>query len=94
MLMERVTGLKIMCNESDSIRVALEALLLLLCMELLSVDILHSLVAVGREFAFPIDFSSRLHWELTPSPSAVMSYSKELATHLSACHEVEKLVPS
>ena len=67
MIVERINryltkGLKIMCNERDSVRVALEAILLLLyawnSCPVPGTDISHSLVAVGREFAFPIDFSS------------------------------------
>jgi hypothetical protein len=85
-----------MCNERDSVRVALEAILLLLyawnSCPVPGMDISCSLVAGGREFAFPINFSSGLHWELTSLPSTVMSYSKELATRLSACHEVAQLL--
>ncbi len=67
MLVERINrylnqGLRIMCNECDSNRVALEAILLLIyawnsCL-VPGTDISRSMVAVGREFAFPIDFSS------------------------------------
>ena len=101
MLVERVNchltkGLKIICNERDSVRVALEAILLLLyawnSCPVPGTDISRSLVALGREFAFPIDYSSGKHWELTLSPTTVVSYSKELATRLSACLEVAKLL--
>ncbi len=101
MLVERVNcyltkGLKIMCNKCNSIRVALEAILLLLyawnSCPVPGTDISCSLVAVGPEFAFPIDFSSRLHWELTSLPSTVVSYLNELASRLSACHEVAQLL--
>ncbi len=61
-----------MCNERDSVRVALEAILLLLyawnSCPVPGTDISRSLVAIGREFAFPIDYSSGKHWELTSSP--------------------------
>jgi hypothetical protein len=50
------------------------------------------LVAVGREFAFPIDYSSGKHWQLTSSPATVESYSKELAVRLSACCKVAELL--
>ncbi len=58
-------GLKIMTNEHDSIHVALEANLLLLyawnsCL-IPSTDISWSLVAFGREFAFPINYSTNKH---------------------------------
>ena len=85
-----------MFNERDSIRIALEAILLLLyawnfC-PVPGTDISRSLVAVGREFAFPIDYSSGKHWELTSSPTTVVSYSKDLSTRLSACQEIAKLL--
>jgi hypothetical protein len=84
MIVERVNwylmkGLKIMCNERGSVRVALEAILLLLytwnsCL-VPGTDISCSLVAVGREFAFPIDFSTNNYWELASLPSTVVTYS-------------------
>jgi hypothetical protein len=85
-----------MCNERDSVRVALEAIFLLLyawnsCL-VPGTDISRSLVAVGREFTFPINYSSGKHWELTSSPTKVVYYSKDLATRLSARKEVAKLL--
>ena len=89
MLVKRINwylnkGLRVMCNERDSIRVALEAILLLLyawnSCPIPGTDISRSLIAISCEFAFPIDFSSGKHWELTSSTSTVVSYSKELAT--------------
>jgi hypothetical protein len=97
MIVERVNwyltkGLKIMTNERDSVRVALEAILFLLyawnSCPIPGTDISGSLVAVGRESAFPIDYSTNKHWELTSSPSSVESYSRDLATRLSALREV------
>jgi hypothetical protein len=89
-------GLTIMCNERDMVRVALESLLLLLyawnSCPVPGTDISRSLVAVGREFAFPIDFSSSKHWQLTSSPATVDTYSKQLATQLSSCPEVVELL--
>jgi hypothetical protein len=101
MIVERVNqyltkGLKIMCNKRDSVRVALEAILLLLyawnSCPVPGTYISCSLIVVGREFAFPINFSSGKHWELTSSPSTVVSYSKELATRLSTCCQVAELL--
>ena len=101
MLVERINrylnkGLRVMCNERDSVRVALEAILLLLyawnSCPVPGTDISRSLVAVGREFTFPINFSSGKHWELTSTASTVVSYSKELAHRLSACREVAELL--
>jgi hypothetical protein len=85
-----------MCNERNSVRVALEAILLLLyawnSCPVPGTGISCSHVAVGCKFAFPIDFSSGKHWELTSSASTVVSYPKELATWLSACQAVAKLL--
>ncbi len=100
MMVERVNryltkGLKIMTNEQDSIRVALKATRLLLyawnSCPIPGTDISWSLVAIGCEFAFPIDDSTNKHWELTSPPSSVESYSQDLAMHLSALREVAQL---
>jgi len=101
MIVERINryltkGLKIMCNERDSVRVALKAILLLLyawnSCPVPGTNISRSLVAVGREFAFPINFSSGKHWEITSSPSTIVLYSKELTTRQSACRQVAELL--
>jgi hypothetical protein len=90
--------LTIMCNEGDTIHVALECLLLLLyawnSCPVLGTDISWSLVVVGRKFAFPINYSSSKHWQLMSSPATVESYPKELASRLSACREVANLLVS
>ncbi len=53
---------------------------------------MRSLVAVGRKFAFLIDYSSGKHWQLTSSPATVELYSKQLAVRLSACCEVAEVL--
>ena len=85
-----------MVNERDSVRIALKGILLLLyawnsCL-VLGTDISRSMVAVGREFAFPIDYSSQKHWELTSLPSTVTSYARDLAIRLAACREIAELL--
>jgi hypothetical protein len=55
-------------------------------------DISRSLVAVGREFAFPIDYSTEKHWELVSSPNTVTTYSKDLAKRLAATRKVAELL--
>jgi hypothetical protein len=89
-------GLYIMCNERDSVWVALKAILLLLyawnSCPVPGADIARNLAAVGREFAFPIDFLSGKHCELTSSASTVVSYLKDLAAQLSACCLVAELL--
>jgi hypothetical protein len=85
-----------MCNERDLVRIANEAILLLLyawnLCPIPGTDISCSLIAIGRKFAFPINYFSGKHWELTSSPSTAITYSKEHATRLSACREVTKLL--
>jgi hypothetical protein len=101
MLVERVNrhiikGLKIMTNEHGSIRVALEAILLLIyawnSCPIPGTDISRSLVAVGRKFAFPINYSAGKHWELVSSPSTVTTYSKDLALCLTAFFAIAELL--
>ena len=85
-----------MCNERNTLRVALESLLLLVYVwnscPVPGTDISRSLVAVGTEFAFPIVYSSGKHWQLTSSLATVESYSKQLASCLSACCKIAELL--
>jgi hypothetical protein len=101
MIVERLNrylneGLRIMTNERDSTRIALEAILLLIyawnSCPVPGTNISRSLVAVGREFSFPIDFSAGKHAELYSSPGTVQSYAKELAARLSACRKIAELL--
>jgi hypothetical protein len=55
-------------------------------------DISRCFVALGREFQFPIDFSADKHLALTSTPASVTSYSRDLATRLSALREVDTLL--
>ncbi len=101
MLVERINcylnkGLKIMVNEQDSPCIALEAILLLIYVwnscPVPGTDISRSLVAVGREFQFPIDFSTGKHIELMSVPGTVLSYSCKLATCLADCRQVASIL--
>jgi len=47
---------------------------------------------VGWEFAFLIDYSTKKHWDLTTNPTAVTSYSKNLAKYLEASLEVAEIL--
>jgi hypothetical protein len=89
-------GLKIMVNERDSSRIALKAILLLIyawnSCPVPGTDISRSLVAVGREFQFLIDFSTGKHIKLMSAPGAVLSYSCKLATCLAACSQVASIL--
>ena len=85
-----------MTNERDSTRIALEAILLLIyawnSCPVPGTDISRSMVALGREFSFPIDFSTRKHAELYSAPGTVDTYSSQLAERLSACRAVAELL--
>ncbi len=85
-----------MCNERDTVRVALESLFLLLyawnSCPVPKTDILQSLVAVWGELAFPINYYSGKHWQLTSLPDTIDTYSKQLAIHLRACCKVAELL--
>ncbi len=50
------------------------------------------MVAVGREFAFPIDFLSGKHAKLYSAPGTVESYAKQLAERLSSCRMIAALL--
>ena len=90
-------GLHIMTNERGSVRIAMECILLLLhpwnSCPIPGTDISRSLVAMGREFNFPIDYTSQAHWNLTAStPKTVNSYVKQLSAHLDLCREIAQLL--
>jgi hypothetical protein len=89
-------GLNIMTNERDSVRVAMEAILLLLyawnSAPIPNTDISRCFVALGREFQFPIDFSADKHMGLTSTPASVTAYSRNLATRLLALREDANLL--
>jgi hypothetical protein len=95
MIVERLNrylnqGLRIMCNERDTNCIAF-IYAWNSCL-VSGTDISRSMVAVGREFAFPIDFSVGKHAELFSAPGTVMSYSKELATRFESCREIALLL--
>lgn len=101
MLVERFNrylnrGLRVLTNERESVRVSDEALDLLAyawnSAPVAGTDLSRSLVAMGREFSFPIDFSVSKHLELTSTPSAVQSYAKNQATLMAACYDVAKVL--
>lgn len=55
-------------------------------------DLSRSLLVLGREFHFPIDFTSRQHITFLVSPSAVKSYAEEMLGLLEKCQEVYKIL--
>ncbi len=101
MLIKRINcylnkGLKIMTNKRDSVRVAMDAILLLLyawnSASIPGTDISRCCVALGREFQFPVNFSANKHLELTSTLASVTSFSRDHATCLSTLREVATLL--
>jgi hypothetical protein len=91
-------GLEIMTNKWGSVRIAMEAIILLLLYKWNSApipgtDLSRSFAVLGREFQFPIDFSADKHFELKSTPASIRSYLKDLGSqHLAASQEVAKLL--
>ena len=87
-------GLKIMANEHNSSHVTLEANILLLIYAwnlcpVPSTGISHSMVVLGCEFIFPINFLTGKQAELYLLPNTVESYLGNLATCLFICHKMQ-----
>jgi hypothetical protein len=78
--------LKSMTNKHNFVHIALEAIILLLYAWTLcpipGTDVNCSLVAVGQEFAFPIDYPTNKYWKLTSSP-IVWNHTHEIMQHAS-----------
>jgi hypothetical protein len=100
-LVERVNhylnkGFKTVTNKRNLVRFTREAILLLLytwnSAPIPSTDLLRCIVALGREFQFPIDFSANKHFKLTSTPLLITSYSQDLSLCLSALHYVASLL--
>ena len=94
MMVERVNrflnaSLVIFCNERGTIKVSESGILLALyawnSAPVVGTDISRSLVVVGREFHFPIDFSAEQHHMLTSTPAKLKSFAGEQAQNLKAC---------
>jgi hypothetical protein len=85
-----------MTNERDSNCIAVEAILLLIyawsSCPVSGLDILRSMVALEHKLLFLIDFSTGKQAELYSAPGTVESYSKQLATCLSCCWAIAKLL--
>jgi hypothetical protein len=89
-------SLSLFCNERDSIRVAAEGLQL--CKyawnsaPVVGTDISRSLVCVGREFKFPIEYTSAAHVNLSLDPSATTSFAQVQETVLSQSREIFRIL--
>ncbi len=89
-------GLKIMANKQQTIRIAMEAILLLPYAWNSAPNPGNNLsrcfVALGREFQLPIDFLTNKHWELTSMPALIQSYVHGLAINLTASRKIAKIL--
>ena len=99
MLVEQIcrflnTCLTIFCNKRGTNRVALESILMSLhawnSAPVVGTDILHSLLVTGREFNFPIDFSSEQHQMLTSGSPKVTEFATEQARLLKCGQSIAK----
>ena len=99
MIVERVNRylnkcLTIFTNERDDVRSALEGILMSLYAwnfaPVIGTDISRSLLVVGREFNFPLDFSTEQHQILTSSKLKVTSFAAEQACLLECGREIAK----
>jgi hypothetical protein len=101
MLVERVLRfvnkcLKILTNERDSVRIALEAILLSLyawnSAPVIGTDMSRSLLVTGRAFSFPVDFSAARHLDLVSTPNDVENYARDQAALLAACRDIYRVL--
>ena len=99
MIVERIcrylnSCLTIFCNERGNNRVALEGILMSLygwnSAPVIGTDISRSLMATGREFNFPIDFSTEQHQLLTSTSLKVNSFAADQARLLSCGRALAK----
>ena len=71
---------------------ASEPILLLNSAPIPRTDLSCSLVDVGHELSFPIDFLASKHFELISSPESVESFAKTQAKLLGASREIVKIL--
>ena len=97
MIVERVnrflnSSLTIFCNERGTNKVALEGILMALyawnSAPVIGTDISRSLLVVGREFQFPIDFSADQHHILTSNPDKAHAFATSQAHLLKYCRVI------
>ncbi len=85
-----------MANKQGTVRIAMEAILLLLyawnSAPIPGTNLSRCFVALGQEFQFPIDFSTNKHWELTSTPTLIQSYAGNLAIHLTASRKIANIL--
>ena len=92
------TSLTVSCSDRDSIRVFIEgAAMVIYAWNLAPVAITNlsrSLVACGREFRFPINFTQKLHRSGINQPIHVKSYATDLFKKLEKSQEIYKVLIS
>ena len=99
MIVERIcrflnSCLTIFCNERGNNRVALGGILMSLyawnSAPVIGTDISRSLLVTGREFNFPIDFSTEQHQMLTSKPSKVVNFAVDQANLLACGRDIAR----
>jgi len=99
MIVERVnrflnSSLEIFCGERGTNKVALEGILMALyawnSAPVIGTDISRSMLVVGRDFQFPIDFSADEHHILTSNPAKTRAYAASQADLLTYSREIAK----
>ena len=87
-----------MTNKRGSVRVTLEVTLLLIyawnSSSIPGINLSRSLVAIGHEFTFPVDFSAAKHLKFTSSPSIVKikTYTRTQAKLMEASQELDTVL--
>jgi hypothetical protein len=91
-------GLRVFNNDRGTNRVFIEGALTLCyawnSCPVTGTDLSRSLLVVGREFQFPIDFTSRYHVTYDLEVETIKSYSEDLCELLTKCREIYTLLIS
>ena len=89
-------SLRLFCNERDTNRVTAEGMKLLTyawnSAPVTGTDISRSLVCLGREFKFPIEYDNNAHINLSPDASAVQSFADVQKIALQQSREVLQIL--
>jgi hypothetical protein len=89
-------GLRVYDNDRGTNRVFVEGAELLAyawnSCPVLGTDLSRSLLAVGREFHFPIDFAARRHFMIDPTDSAKKSFAKDVLDLMEKSQFIYKLL--
>ena len=92
------SSLRIFCNSRGTIRSFREGILLTVyawnSAPVVGTDLSRSLLTVGREFHFPIDFANNSHISYTVDTNNIKNFAHDLTSLLYKCREVYKTLIS